>query len=129
MDVITSDQELITHGPEKILGQSLTYFYFPIENGIISGLKTNPPNVHHVEKLNNFDIMFKTSSLVNIQVKLIAENHITAWLFQSPDIMLDCQTGPCINLNWVGYVNYNDKFILSGPIDDHVNGYWYINIL
>ena len=109
--------------------QSPVYFYFDIINGAISNIKTNSENHHLIEKNNYSDIKFNTSAFVNIQIKLLTTSSTTGLLFRFPDLMLDSQNGPCINLNWIGCVNNGDKFMLSGPIDVHTNGYWYISIL
>lgn len=99
-------------------------FYFPIKKGEIIINEPNPS----VEKFDRFDILFNTHAFVNIQIKLMTSSSTPGWLFKFPDYMLDTGNGPCINLQWVGYVHQGDKFVLSGPIDTSTDGYWYITI-
>ncbi|CAH6419390.1 Hypothetical protein HVR_LOCUS595 [uncultured virus] len=111
------------------------HFYFPIMRGEIIYPLTNFSNGQNdnsnelIEKFDRFDIRFKIKAFVDIQVKLITPSPATGWLFRFPDSMLDSQNGPCINLRWIGLVNKDDRFILSGPIDVCTNGYWFITIL
>ena len=66
---------------------------------------------------------------VHIRVKILRPNEETIIMVKGISDVVDAGTGQIVNLECIGIVHAGDEFMVSGNLNEHCNGYWYINIL
>lgn len=108
---------------------SSVHFYFPIKNGNREFNLTNSSDPGLIRMPNIFSIICMITGFINIKVKLLGPDNQIMMLIKGSDMLVDRDSGSCINLEWAGPISINDQFMLTGNSNSSVNGYWWITLL
>lgn len=129
------DAPIIPSMTERICDTSLPFypvmFHFPIQSGGFDphNNMTNSLNDDLVDRINAFGIRFHINAFVRIEIKIYTIDTKSVMLTDHSNRIIDIGNGPCINLKWIGYINYGTNFFIIGGVDQTTDGYWNINII